>query len=58
MPTYGFRDLLPSLRVLIELLQRQRLRGLLVLGKEIASAFWRGGMDYARVHVPRSGISF
>lgn len=52
MPTYGgFRDLLRSVRALIELLQRERLRGLSVLGKEITSAFWRGEMDYARVHV-------
>lgn len=60
MPMYGFRDRLPSVRALIELLQRERLRGLSVLDKEIASAFWGGGMDYERVHMrkPRPGISF
>lgn len=49
--TSGFRDLLRSVGTLIELLQRERLKGLSVLGKETAPAFWCGGMDCARVHL-------
>lgn len=56
VPTSGFRDLLPSVGTLMELLQRERLRGLSAWVKRwMASAFWSGGMDCARALVVELG---
>lgn len=47
VPTSGFQDLLPSVGVPIELLQREKLRGLSVLGEEtdaLSLLAWRNGL--------------
>lgn len=39
-PTLGFRNLLPSVGAVVELLLRERLRGNPGTDEEMASAFW------------------